>query len=95
MALSDLALLFFILITFLLRRKASWKRTGIYVLAGIMIGDLTGAILFAIFYHSYPAILLWVRYLMTLGAIIGGVCDWLIPTPPKTLEDNKGLENPK
>lgn len=95
MALSDLALVFFVLIAFLLRRKGGWKRTALCVMVGVMIGDLTAAILIAVFYHYYPAILGWARYLMTLGAITGGLYDWLTPTPSKITEDVKRVANPK
>ena len=95
MALSDLVLVFFILTAFLLRPKGHWKRTVLYVMGGVFIGDVTGAILLALFYHFYPAILGLARYLMPLGAIIGGVCDWLSPTDPKMSGKAKPSEDPK
>jgi len=89
MALSDLVLMFFILLAFLLRSKGHWKRTFLYVIGGVLVGDVSGAILIAVFYHSFPAILEWVRYLMPAGALVGGVSDWLVPTSTKTRKDAK------
>jgi hypothetical protein len=86
MALSDLVLLLFILTAFLSRPKGQWKRTVLYVMGGVFLGDVIGAILIAVFYHSYPAILGWVRYFMATGAVAGGVWDWLTFTtsnPPE------------
>ena len=84
MPLSDIVLVFFVLVAFLLRPKGHWKRTTLCVMVGVMIGDITGAVLLAVFYHWYPGILGWVRYLMILGAISGGVYDWLTPAAPRT-----------
>jgi hypothetical protein len=95
MAFSDLALLFFILVAFLLRRKGEWKRTALYVMGGVMLGDLTAATLIAVFHHFYPGILGWARYLMTLGAIIGGLYDWVKPTPQKPVEDINAPATPR
>ena len=53
-------------------------------MVGVMSGDITGAVLLVVFYHWYPGILGWVRYLMIVGAIIGGIYDWLTPVTPRT-----------
>jgi hypothetical protein len=84
MAVSDIALTFFVFVAFLLRSKEHWKRTVLYVISGVLIGDITGAVLIAVFYHWHPGVLGWARYLMTVGAIIGGIYDWLTPASPKT-----------
>jgi hypothetical protein len=84
MAVSDVALAFFVFVAFLLRSKEHWKRTTLYVMGGVLIGDITGAVLIAVFYHWHPGILGWVRYLMTVGAIVGGIYDWLTPASPRT-----------
>jgi|HubBroStandDraft_1064217.scaffolds.fasta_scaffold01851_2 disulfide bond formation protein DsbB len=95
MAVPDPFLLFFALLALLLGPKEAWKRTALYVLIAVMIGDVIGAILIPVHYHFHPAILDWVRYLSTLGAVIGGAWGFLIPTPAKTPEDSSGSENSK
>lgn len=77
MRLSDIILLVFIGAAFIFRGRRTWKRTAVYVLVGTMIGDVSAALFFAIFYHWYPNVLDWGRYFMPTGAVIGGVCDWL------------------
>jgi hypothetical protein len=77
MRITDILLLLFLAITVAFRRKYSWKRTGLYVLLGTMIGDLAGGALILILYHWFPNVIYVGRYLSLLGAIAGGICDWL------------------
>lgn len=94
MRLSDLVLLLFIVVAFAIRGRAHWKKTGIRVMTGVMVGDITGALLIAIFYHWHPSVIVWVQPLMPVGALIGGVYDMVHPAgwpeiPLKTCEQNK------
>jgi hypothetical protein len=77
MAPSDIILLVFIAAALAFRGRRSWKRTGAYVVVGIIAGDITGALLIAILYHRHPNVIYWARCLMAAGAVIGGISDWL------------------
>jgi hypothetical protein len=81
MRIPDLILLFFVVLTFALQQD--WKRVGLCVLIGTMTGDVSGALVFAAFYHWYPNVILWAGHAMSLGAFAGGVYAWLRPARPK------------
>jgi hypothetical protein len=76
---SDIVLAFFVLAAFAFRGRGHWKRTVLRVMIGVLIADVTGAVLIAAFYHWYPSILDRVSVLMPIGALVGGFYDLLTP----------------
>lgn len=101
MRLSDVVLLLFIVLALVIRGRAHWKKTVIRVMIGVMIGDITGALLIAIFYHWHPSIIEWVQPLMPAGALTGGIYDIVHPAgwpeiPPRTdSESNDSYPQPR
>jgi len=82
MGLAEIILIAFLVLTLVIKRD--WKRVGLHVLVGTMIGDVIGLLLVAIVYRTNRNAILWAVNLTYIGAFAGGVYTWLRPAKAKS-----------